>query len=91
MRTVHTFKSNVRTGTVTVDELEDVVRVEVRFSAYGRHGDEQAFAAFMFPILCRYENDPRPVQMTHPLTGEVATIRKAGSLPYAVVKSPTKQ
>ena len=91
MRTVYTFTSKARTGTVTVDELDDMVRVAVTFSAYGRHGDEEAFAAFMFPILSRYEDDPRPVQMTHPLTGEVATISKAGGLPYAVVKAPTKQ
>src|SRR4051794_14710567 len=75
-RETHVFRCPDRTCTLTIRECKDHIRAGMTLSRYGwsRLEDFEAFEAWFKPLVARYGNDPRPVVMRHPLTGQHAII-----------------
>lgn len=72
--TTHIFKFKKQTVEVKIKEHHD--RIEIIFSAkpYGNFGYADQLQRLIMPLISKYDSDPRPIQMVHPITGEQATI-----------------
>jgi hypothetical protein len=87
-RETYVFRCSDRTCTVVIRECRDHVKFDLTMSKYGRGQDEEAFEAWIKPLVERYENDPRPVVMPHPLTGQTAIVGGVGPRAWLMVCSP---
>jgi len=81
----HVFRCSDRTCKLVIQACKDHIKAEVIMSRYGwsSASDLEAFERWLEPILARYGNDPRPVVMPLPLTGQLAVIggdEKQGTL-----------
>lgn len=87
----HEFRTSARSGSVTVTELPDRIRVEFAFSAYGDFGDAAEIRAALAPILARYAADPRPFEIPNQHSGETALVSetRAGT-GFAVIAPPRR-
>lgn len=70
----HVIKLPERSGIVTVDEQKDKILVKIRFDKYGDFGDVPQLMKWLEPIFMAFEEDPRPIEMDNPTTGEQATV-----------------
>jgi hypothetical protein len=70
----HIIKLPERIGELRVTERPGFIVVELSFDKYGDLGDETEVRAWLRPIFEKYEGDPRPVYMPHPLNGELAIL-----------------
>lgn len=67
-----TLTTKHRTITLTVTELPD--RITLNFSAdrIGAFDDDAEITEWGRSILSKWDNDPRPFEFRHPLTGDIA-------------------
>jgi hypothetical protein len=70
----HIVKLPRRTGKAQITERSGFVVVELSFDKYGNLGDEAEVRTWLGTIFEKYEDDPRPVFMPHPATGELAML-----------------
>jgi hypothetical protein len=70
----HRIKLPKRTGICVVTEYPGRVVVAMRFSRTGYFGDLAELKQWCMSIFERYDSDPRPVVMRHPLSGETAVV-----------------
>jgi hypothetical protein len=70
----HVIKLPKRTGECRVTERADSIVAELTFSDYGDLGDIAEVKAWLGSIFEHYDDDPRPVCMPNPNTGELAIV-----------------
>lgn len=70
----HVFKGTKRTCRCVVHEFENRVHLDLQFTVYGRLGDEGEIDAWLLGIISPFENDPRPLTINNPHSGEVAAV-----------------
>lgn len=84
----YAFKGTKRSGRCVVEEFANRVHLDLQFSAYGNLGDEAEVNAWLFGIISQFENDPRPLTMANPHSGEVAAVTDGKG---AVWRPPAKE
>ena len=72
----HILRLPDRTCTVVILERKHYVLFLVQLTRYGWscEADFEAFRNWLQPLLDHYEDDPRPIVMPHPRTGQLAVI-----------------
>jgi hypothetical protein len=85
----HHIKLPKRTGVCAVTEYPDRIVIAMRFSRIGCFGDLAEIKQWCMSIFKRYDSDPRPVVMCHPLSNEMAVITgDANSFVAVIMPSP---
>jgi hypothetical protein len=68
----HVINLPQRTGEMRVTLRPGFIVAELSFSEYGDLGDQAEVRSWLGSIFEKYEDDPRPVYMPSPTTGELA-------------------
>lgn len=89
MPDIHILKLPDRTGRLEVLEEPSRIFIKLTFNKYGAFDDFENVDRWLFPILERYDSDPRPFIMENPTTGEVATIYGDSSNHLAIIRPPS--
>ena len=73
--TTHIFNHDGQSVSIKVSESDASIDMAIDVLPTGRPVADKAFMVkWLFEILERYKDDPRPVFVTHPVTGEPARI-----------------
>ena len=72
----HVLRGSDRTCTAVITEHKNYVLFDLKMSpsGWGSEQDIEACDEWMKPLLERYDNDPRPLVIPHPTTGQIAVI-----------------
>ncbi len=81
-------KLSDRIAYLEIEEMTDKIIANFTFSKYGKmsKADEKALAEWGFPIIYKYEYDPRPIVTRHPISNEIATINNFGDTTIVEIK-----
>jgi len=66
----HVLKTEHRTLTLKVREKEKLIEVDFLVDNYDHAEDAERDAKWMIGCLKKYDNDPRPLSILHPDSGE---------------------
>lgn len=64
------IRTSRRTGMLTVTEHAGRIVLRLVFDRYGEFGDEAVLARQLWPILARFDRDPRPLHFEVPDAGQ---------------------
>ena len=70
----HVLTTSQRTHSVIIVETAAHVTITIQTTRYGRLGDEKQFAAWLLPIVAKYEQDPRPFVVNDPHLKQQAVV-----------------
>ena len=88
----HRITTRARSGVLTVTEHPDRIALRLTFDRYGQLGDEADIARQLWPLLARFDADPRPLDFDAPDFGQRAVIdTDASDRPFAIVTEETRQ
>ncbi len=87
----HILRGPDRTITLEITENQSYLMFALRMSRYGWSGSEErlSFDEWLVPILAPYINDPRPMVVPDPETGEIAVIGGNGSNITTLIYTPS--
>jgi len=72
VKTVHVLQTGHRLFKLTITELPDRIKVEHWVSRLGAGPDIGQIEKFFVSKLAKYDSDPRPTEVVHPVTGDRA-------------------
>lgn len=71
---IHSFKSNGIEFVLEIIEKPNVILTKLSKKGNKRYsGGSKELAEAFIPFLEKYDSDPRPLQLVHPVSGEIAT------------------
>ena len=86
--TTSTLKTKAgRTFTLIITEEPERILLDLAMTKHGALGDDAEFLDWLAPILLAYDEDPRPLVMRNPHSGETATVADG----FAIIEGPTLQ
>lgn len=90
MTETHFIKLPKRSGKLEVIEEPTRIVMKIRFDKYGDFGDLDEVKKWLWPIMEKYEADPRPMIMDNPMTGERVTVMGDASNFVALIEPPRR-
>ncbi len=87
----YVFRCPDSTCTLVIRECRDHVKFDLTMSRYGwsRKQDLRDFVKWLKPLVERYEDDPRPIVLPDPTTGQVSVIGGDVNCGWALVYTPS--